>query len=304
MKKVALSIMLGIAVLSTNHMSGQVVAPSQEKEAAVHISFVPPLSTNGIKAGEYTNMFSLNLLAGISKNERAFTLGGLTNIIRNNSAGLQLAGLANYIGNEGSGLQLAGLANISGNVNGVQLAGLINIAKEVSGVQFAGLLNIADRSDYPIGLINIIKEGEMSIAAGYNEIGTAGITFRSGGKVTYGILGVGYNHKTKGNEFAVLGGFGAHINIASWLRVNNELTGETLENFTDKATFKVGYALMPAFRIGQHIELFGGPSINYMQTDDADNHKMFPGTSLWKKERSSKLQQIYIGYQAGIQYIF
>lgn len=320
MKKVALSILLGIVVLSTNHVSGQTATPSHEKKSAVHVSFIPPLSTNGIKAGEYTNLFSFNLLAGISKNERAFTFGGLTNIIRNNSSGFQLAGLGNYVGNEGSGMllsgltnivknrysgfQFAGLANVSGDIDGFQFAGLFNVAKNVSGVQFAGLLNIADHSDYPIGLINIIKDGEMSIAATYNEIGTAGITFRSGGKVTYGILGVGYNHKAKGDAFAVLGGFGAHININSWLRINNELTGETFGNFSDEITFKAGYALMPAFRVGQHVELFGGPSINYMQTDDADNHKMFPSNSLWKKDDSSKLQQIYIGYQVGIQYIF
>lgn len=320
MKKVALSIALGISVLSATYVSGQTVAPSQEKKSAVHVSFIPPLSTNGVKAGEYTNMFSLNLLAGISNNERAFTLGGLTNVIRNNSVGFQLAGLGNYVGNEGrgmllsgltnivknhySGFQFAGLANVSGDIDGFQFAGLFNVAKNVSGVQFAGLLNIADHSDYPIGLINIIKDGEMSIAATYNEIGTAGITFRSGGKVTYGILGVGYNHKTKGDAFAVLGGFGGHININSWFRINNELAGETFGDFSDEITFKAGYALMPAFRIGQHVELFGGPSINYMQTDDADNHKLFPRNSLWTKEGSSKLQQIYIGYQVGVQYIF
>lgn len=288
MKKVALTIALGIFVLFTNHASGQTVNSTQEKKSAVHISFIPPLSTNGIKAAEYTNTFSLNLLAGISKNEQAFTLGGLANIIRNNSRGFQMAGLA----------------NISGDVEGVQVAGLVNIAKHVKGVQLAGLINIADRSDYPIGLINIIKKGEMSIAAGYNEIGTAGVTFRSGGKVTYGILGVGYNHKTKGDAFVVLGGLGAHIHINSWLRINNEITGETIGNFSDETTFKAGYALMPAFRIGQHVELFGGPSINYMQTDDVKSHDMFPSNSLWKSDDSSKLKQVFVGYQVGIQYVF
>lgn len=366
-KKVALSIALGVVILFTNSVSGQTVISSQEKESTVHVSFIPPLSTNGSIAGEYTNLFSFNMLVGISKNEKAFTLGGLANIIRNNSAGFQLAGLGNYVGNEGSGVlfsgltnivknsysgaqvagllnisgavagfqlaglgncvgnegsgvlfsgltnivknsysgaQVAGLINVSGDVDGFQFAGLINIAKEVSGVQFAGLLNIADRSDYPIGLINIIKEGEMSIAATYNEIGTAGVTFRSGGKVTYGILGVGYNHRTKGDAFTSMGGLGAHININSWLRVNNEITIETLGNFSDEVTFKAGYALMPAFRIGQHVELFGGPSIIFMQTDDPDNYKLFPSNSLWEKERSSKLQQLFVGYQVGMQFLF
>lgn len=317
--KVTLSIMLGI-LCSTNHVTGQTSVANQEKRSVIHVSFVPPLSTNGINAGEYTNSLSFNLLAGISKNEKAFTLGGLTNIIRNNSSGFQLAGLGNYVGNEGngmlfsglgnivrnsySGFQLAGLANIAGNIEGFQLAGLVNIAKNVSGVQLAGLINIADQSDCPIALLNIIKEGEMSVAATYNETGTSGITFRSGGKITYGILGVGYNHKTKGNEFVTMGGFGAHINILSWLRVNNELTAESFGLFSNESTFKAGYALLPAFRIGRHVELFGGPGINYMQTDKMDNGKLFPKHALWEKTGSSKIQQLYIGYQVGIQYAF
>lgn len=43
-----------------------------EKYAVFHLSFVPPLSTNGIKANEYTNGISFNLLAGISRNEKNF----------------------------------------------------------------------------------------------------------------------------------------------------------------------------------------------------------------------------------------
>ena len=43
-----------------------------EKYAVFHLSFVPPLSTNGIKASEYTNGISFNLLAGISRNEKNF----------------------------------------------------------------------------------------------------------------------------------------------------------------------------------------------------------------------------------------
>ena len=352
MKKVVLSIVLGISIFSANHLAAQTAEGNQEPQSAVHVSFVPPLSTNGTRAGEYTNAVSFNILAGISKNETIFTFGGLTNIILNNANGLQMAGLANYVGNDGkglafaglanitknnysglqmaglanyvgndgkgllfaglanisknnySGLQFAGLTNIAGNVNGTQLAGLINIANDVSGVQFAGLVNIANKSDYPIGLLNIIKEGEMGIAATYNEIGTAGVTFRSGGRVTYGILGLGYNTEGKGDQLAVMGGFGAHINIAPWFRINNELTAESIGDFSDNNTSKVGYALMPAFRIGKHIELFGGPSINYMQTDDAENRKLFPSSSLWKKDRPTKLEQLYIGYQVGVQCIF
>ena len=65
-----------------------------------------------------------------------------------------------------------------------------------------------------------------------------------------------------------------------------------------------GYSLIPSFRIGKHIELFGGVGINYMMTKDVSNSKIFPNHSLWKKTGSTKLQQLYIGYQFGVQYIF
>lgn len=323
---------------------------SAEKKSAFQLSFCPPLSTNGMYSSQYTNTFSINLLAGISKNEEAFTLGGLANIILNDAKGFQMAGLANYVGNDGQGFQNAGLANINKNkfsgfqmaglvntaaemkgfqlsglaniaaevrgvqfagminmakdVRGSQFAGLINIAKDVRGVQFAGLINIAENSDCPIGLINIIKNGEKGIAVTYDAIGSTVVSFRSGGKYTYGILGVGYNHKSSNNSLVTEGGFGAHIPITSWFRINNELKASTIGNNTDEPVFNAGYSILPAFRIGKHVELFAGAGINYMDTKDVSNHKMFPNHSLWKKTGSTRLQQLYVGYQFGLQYIF
>jgi Na+/glutamate symporter len=106
------------------------------------VSFFPPLSTNGIHAGRYTNDISLNLLAGISKNEQAFALAGLANIIKNDANGAQVAGLVNYTGGHGQGLQWAGLANVvRGDHTGLQWAGLANRANRLDGFQVAGLTN-------------------------------------------------------------------------------------------------------------------------------------------------------------------
>jgi hypothetical protein len=60
---------------------------------------------------------------------------------------------------------------------------------------------------------------------------------------------------------------------------------------------------MPAFKAGKHFEIFGGPSVNYLQTDNLENANLFPGNSLWKNWGASKLQQVYIGYQVGVQFI-
>lgn len=317
---------------------------AQDKHTTFHLSFVPPLSTNGIKAYEYSNGASFNLLAGISRNEENFSFAGLSNVITNDAKGFQFAGLSNFIGNNGggmlfsglanitkgsysgfqfaglgnivkndiSGFQFAGLINIAKNVNGFQFAGLINKAKNVNGVQFAGIINIAENSDFPIGLINIIKNGEKGIAVTYNELGSTMVTFRSGGKVTYGIIGVGYNHKVSNRAYTVEAGLGAHINCLSWLRINNELKVSSFgysnnpfiaDSKLSNPVFHVNYSLMPAFRISRHFELFGGPSINYINARNTDSELM-PNHSIWKKLGSTRLQQIYVGYQVGVQYIF
>lgn len=329
MKKI---LTLLLCVLTYSTLSAQT---STEKRTTFQLTFFPPLSTNGMYSHQYTNTISINLLAGISQNEEAFTWGGLANVVLNDAKGFQMAGLANYIGNDGQGFQNAGLANINKNrfsgfqmaglvntasemkgfqfsglaniasdVNGVQFAGLINIAKDVHGVQFAGLINIAENSDCPIGLINIIKNGEKGIAVTYDAIGSTVVSFRSGGKYTYGILGVGYNHKSSNNSLVTEGGLGAHIPVTPWFRINNELKATSIGNNTDEPVFNAGYSLLPAFRIGKHVELFAGAGINYMDTKDMNNLKMFPNHSLWKKSGSSRMQQLYIGYQFGLQYIF
>ena len=369
-----------------------------EKRSAFHLSFFPPLSTNGKFASEYTNATSVSLLVGISNNEEIFSIAGLANIVKNNANGFQLAGLLNYAANSGngamisglanivrngyngfqmgglfntasrlygaqagglgniagdvigfqmgglgniagntvgfqlggfgnitgnaigfqfggvgniagniSGFQLGGLGNIAGYVSGFQFGGVFNYAKRVSGVQFAGLVNIAESSDYPIAILNIIKNGEYGISASYNELGSAMLTFRSGGRVTYGIIGVGYNHKADGNWFTTEAGFGAHINILKWFRINNEIKGGHIGNYTGENKFNVNYAnyaLLPAFRPLRNLEIFFGPSINYIQADNADDKSMFPKNSLWEKSSATRLQQLYIGWQVGIQFIF
>jgi hypothetical protein len=229
---------------------------------------------------------------------------GLLNTVGNSYSGLQFAGLSNINGRM-KGMQIAGLANIAGDVGGLQFTGLVNVAKNVSGVQFAAFINIAENSDYPIGVINLIKNGEKSISVTYNEVGSTVATFRSGGKYTYGLVGLGYNFSAKGKALVSTGGLGAHINCTPWLRINNELSCETVGSFSNskETTFRVGYALMPAFKTGKHIEFFGGPTLNYLQTDDLNNANMFPANSLWKNWSASKLQQLYIGYQVGVQFI-
>src|SRR5690606_31748473 len=73
-----------------------------------------------------------------------------------------------------------------------QLAGLVNKAGTVKGIQLAGLVNIAESSDYPIALLNFVKQGKKSLAFQLNESAFTHVVFRSGGRVLYGVMGAGY----------------------------------------------------------------------------------------------------------------
>lgn len=278
---------------------------NQGKYVPFHFSFMPPLSSNGINASQYTNGASFSILAGMSANERNFTFASISNVIANEARGLQFAGISNYIGKQGQGVAFAGITNTTkGTYKGVQLAGLLNTSKDITGLQFAGLLNIAEESDCPIGLVNIVKRGEMGIALTYDILGNGIVSFRSGGKYTYGIIGFGYNHKLSGdNKTVAEAGYGVHIPCYSWFQINNEFK-VTSTATSDKPFLNASYSLLPSFKIKKHYNIFGGASLNYSTTTEMDNQTLFPQNNLWKKQTDSRLQQLFIGYLVGIQYIF
>ena len=357
---------------------------SQEKNfRPVQINFGFPLSTINVKkAKEYTNAFSINLLVGISKNERSLALAGISNVIANNATGLQIASVSNYIGNAGYGiavagvtninkgsyngiqvsgvynysgsgngiavagvanmskgsyngiqasgvynysgsgngiavagvantskdsyigLQLSGVTNIAGDVKGLQFAAVANIAKKVKGVQFATILNVAEESDFPIAFINIIKNGKMGVALSYDMMNNAMLSFRSGGKYTYGILGVGYNNLVNdGSKVVAEAGYGIHIPITDWIEINNEFKATSLGFSNDKVCYNASYLLAPSFTFLNHYNVFGGASFNYLNTNYVNSNDLMPNNYFWSKDGNYN-QRMYIGYQIGLQYVF
>lgn len=330
MKKTILLLML--FCLPVGMLFAQV---NEDKKAGFQLSFIPPLSTQGTFAPEYTNAASFNILAGVSKNVTVFSLSGLGMYVGNDLSGFHLSGLGTYAGNNGSGImisglfnktrdfkgfqmggllnmaddlrgfQLGGLLNKAGDVEGFQFAGLINIARNVKGVQFAPLVNIAESNDYPIGLVNIIKNGgEMSLGVTYDEIGSTLIGFRSGGRILYGMIGVGFNTKAKDEKFVAEAGLGAHIPISSRFRINSELKSQILTDFSDNQINHSSFAILPAFRFVPHMEVFAGPSINFMHTDNIEATKVFPSHNIWKEYTDDDLKQLFFGFNVGVHYIF
>ena len=240
-------------------------------------------------------------LTNISKELYGIQISGLTNIALD-TYGLQLTGLSN-VSHDLYGMQLAGLFNCAKDVYGLQFAGLVNVAKRARGVQFATILNVAEESDFPIGLINIIKQGDKGVALTYDILGNAVISFRSGGKYTYGILGVGYNTQIE-ERLVVEAGYGLQIPICRWLDVNNEFKATTMGYNSDYTRSNFSYLLAPSLPLWRHCNLFAGASINYFVSDRARAATLLPNASLWRKEGDRGIGQLYLGYHVGVQYVF
>ena len=134
-------------------------AQSAEKKALktrpFQLSFLYPLGTNGVQSARYSNVVSINLLAGFNGGVNGIEFGAFINSIRYDVNGLQFGGFSNIIGRNVNGAQFAGFMNLSGKqLNGLQAAGFANVTgKGVNGFQLGGFLNVSGAS---------VKGGQVS----------------------------------------------------------------------------------------------------------------------------------------------
>jgi len=230
-------------------------------------------------------------------------LAGFANVARD-VTGPQFAGFSN-VSHKIQGSQFSGFINTAEDVKGSQFAGFINVARKVSGVQAAGFINIADSSDYPLGIINIIRHGEKGIGISIDENETGMLSFRSGGKVLYGIIAAGYNFRNKEEVYAFEAGLGAHFLNTSVFRMNAEIITQTLESFKPGEYFKSSVRLMPSLRPVRGLELFGGPTFNYVTTNTTEGRAITDKyIRTWENRWGNNFEGIYIGFNAGINLLF
>ncbi|MBN1116718.1 MAG: hypothetical protein JXA77_05920 [Bacteroidales bacterium] len=142
------------------------VSYGQEEECSLRlmptqVTFFYPVGMFGLKAQDYSYLFSLNMLAGRTGGVDGFEVGGLINIndcymkgfqaagIGNINAGFgdgfQSAGIFNIVEGKYNGFQSAGIFNITGGFcNAVQAAGIYNFSSGLNGAQFSGIASISD----------------------------------------------------------------------------------------------------------------------------------------------------------------
>ncbi len=253
----------------------------------------------------------LQLAGAVNMTQNGGTqVSGLVNTAKN-VTGVQLTGTVNLADTVGT--QITGLVNIAQKVEGVQISsvwnqaedvhsqvsGIVNRAKKVKGVQ-VGFINIADSSDYAIGLVNIIKNGERSLSVSYDETGSAILSFRSGGKTLYGILGLGYNTKFLGdNIFAAEAGIGAKVLQRDYFTLRAEGISQTLSRLKGDSYNKTSLRVLPSVKLGDQLELFAGPSLNFAFLDN-DEKRTFVKKTFWKSSKEDTSFASHIGFTAGL----
>ena len=227
-------------------------------------------------------------------------IAGFANVARN-SSGAQVAGFLNK-GGDISSLQVAGFMNVARDLKGTQIAGFLNIAKKSKGTQI-GFINIADSAGTQLGIINIAKNGEKSFGLSIDENQTTMLSFRSGGNIFYGIIGIGYNFNNKKQKYAYQAGLGAHLLNEGVFHLKTELISGGLESFKGGEYLKSSFYLLPALKISKSIEIFAGPSFNFIDTDTEEGKSMIKNyVSSWTRGRD--FYGFYFGYTAGVQVHF
>lgn len=242
-------------------------------------------------------------LAGIGNtiggNANGALFSGIYTIVRKDMTGVQFAGICNIttdvngyqtagIFNKAekvNGIQIAGIFNRSTTIRGVQLSGLINRATKVKGVQLSGLINLADSSDYPIGFINLIKQGDKNIMLSTDASLNTMLSFQSGGRVLYGSIGLGYKLNSDYHLFLLEVAIGAHLlNIKDVFLFNTEAAQLVASDFTKGHLYRYSLRMLPEIKLTNRLSILAGPSANLIL--DYSNQKFSGKTTryFWTTE--------------------
>ncbi|SKB84920.1 hypothetical protein SAMN05660226_03411 [Parapedobacter luteus] len=299
--------------------------------SSYQVSLTPGLSSQGLFNSQVVNQVSLNVLGGHTagvngveiaggfninqQRTRYFQAAGLFNLVGNDMEGVQLAGISNIVMQKASGLQLAGVSSHASMTKGVQLSGVFNVAEDVDGMQIAGvvntggnvkgvqlaLVNVADSSDYPIGMINLVKNGEKSVTAAVDESSMAQLAFRSGGRILYGLLGIGYYLSDSPMRYALEAGVGATALRTGAFILQAEVVSRASTDFKADIEQRLSLRLLPRVSFNQHWGFIAGPTITYTYRDK-ENGSLNP-ISGWKWYHNKDAgRALHIGMMGGVSY--
>lgn len=155
--------LLSIGVFAQDTASTQTESDTM-KVRPFQMTFVPPMSTNGLGSSKIINRVSVNIFAGYNGGTNGVEFSGFVAVDKMDVNGGQFSGFGNIVGGNSKGVQAAGFFNTTrGSFQGAQLAGFHNYASDtligtqaagfnntlkgsMQGAQFAGFANVATKS--------------------------------------------------------------------------------------------------------------------------------------------------------------
>ncbi|MDR0494087.1 MAG: caspase family protein [Treponema sp.] len=244
---------------------------------------------------------------------RGVQAAGIFNRVQAPVTGAQAAGIFNMDGGAIEGVQAVGIMNITeGTVRGVQAAGIFNYAAKIQGIQAAGIMNVnrggggvmfglINKSDseniFPVGLINIIKNGILHPAVFVDDMLFTNFSLRSGSKHFYYLLSTGvggrlFYNRTEDTYLTTRAGFGFEIPIKKAF-INIDLTSGSIyslgigkwtsddasasSTFTDSQIHQL--RLTFGYKFFEHLGVFSGISYDYLHKwrNNSPNPENFGG---------------------------
>ena len=234
----------------------------------------------------------------VVNNASGFQASGIINIAHNFKSGVQATLVGNFVDTSG-GVQVSYIMNRAKNVAGTQIAAILNRAKKVKGIQI-GLINIADSSDYTLGVLNLVKNGDKSIAISADNASTLHLEFRSGGRTLYGLVGYEYNNANSVSGIDL--GFGVHTFRKKQFGLDLEYTSQNGISFTSVQGNTHSLKVLPTYTFHRHFRLFAGPTLDLSRSSE-DNQLKTSGWVINQHFDSGNKIVWSTGFNYGLQFL-
>ncbi|MCC6748853.1 MAG: hypothetical protein IT371_14435 [Deltaproteobacteria bacterium] len=196
-----------------------------------------------------------------------------------------------------------GLVNIGGQVSGAQV-GLVNIGRRVKGTQI-GLVNVAEDSSAPLGLFNLIKNGQQHLALWASDSAPLNLGLKLGGRYVYAVLAAGLETSDGKKRWLAGFGMGGHIPLSERFYLETDLLHWHVnedEAWTDGQNALTTLRLVGGYRLHRRFSLFAGPTLNLLVTSvgGGEGFGLIRGARL-TADGSATTVRLWPGFSAGFQ---
>jgi len=148
-----------------------------------------------------------------------------------------------------------------------------------------------------------VRHGDKAVGITTDDLGNTVVALRSGGRVLYGIFGIGTNPYQSVRIYGTEAGMGAHLRLSKHFRINSEIAALSLWDFETKSFNEYSARILPAARFGP-FEVFAGAGFNYASYTATPDHPLLDHSSLWSQTVAGERREMRIGYKAGLQVHF